>query len=65
MYTRMYAVQGIESTAVAFPYGQLGVVLPVAISLTLFANINLGFTQPRGALKPSGKTSSHPPHLTA
>ena len=49
-------MQGIETMAVAFPCGQLGVVLPVAISLTLFANINLGFAQPQGALKPSGDT---------
>ncbi len=47
-------MQGIETTAVAFPCGQLGVVLPVAISLALFANINLGFAQPQGAPKPSG-----------
>ncbi len=47
-------MQGIETTAVAFPCGQLGVVLPVVISLALFANINLGFAQSQGALKPKG-----------
>jgi len=55
------AVQGIETTAVAFPYGQIGVVMPIAISLALFANINLGFAQPQAAVKAKGGslTSSH------
>ena len=39
----------------AFPYGQLGVILPVAISLALFANINIGFAQPQAQSKPSGE----------
>jgi len=36
-------VQDALSTAVAFPSGQLGAVLPVAVALTLFANINMSF----------------------
>ena len=38
----------------AFPYGQMGVVMPIAISLALFANINLGFAQPQASVKPQG-----------
>jgi hypothetical protein len=43
---------------VAFPYGQLGAAMPIAVALALFANINMGFgTVPppassTGALKP-------------
>ncbi|EIE20465.1 hypothetical protein COCSUDRAFT_67376 [Coccomyxa subellipsoidea C-169] len=35
--------QDALSTAVAFPYGQLGAVLPIAVALALFANINMSF----------------------
>ena len=31
------------STAVAFPYGQLGAAMPIAVALALFANINMSF----------------------
>ena len=41
----------------AFPYGQMGVVMPIAISLALFANINLGFAQPQASVKLEGGTA--------
>jgi hypothetical protein len=50
------AVQGVEATAVAFPYGQMGIVMPIAISLALFANINMGFAPPQPSMKPEGGT---------
>lgn len=31
------------STAVSFPYGQLGAAMPIAVALALFANINMSF----------------------
>ncbi|CAL8465063.1 g4598 [Coccomyxa elongata] len=35
--------QDAMSTAMSFPYGQLGAALPIAVALALFANINMSF----------------------
>ncbi|BDA50658.1 probable mitochondrial inner membrane protein OXA1L [Coccomyxa sp. Obi] len=35
--------QDAMSTAVSFPYGQLGAAMPIAVALALFANINMSF----------------------
>ena len=35
----------------AFPYGQMGAVMPIAVALALFANINMAFG--RGAPAPA------------
>ena len=36
-------MQDALSTLVAFPYGQMGAVMPIAVALALFANINMAF----------------------
>ncbi len=55
-----FAVQDALSTAVAFPYGQLGAVLPIAVALALFANINMSFgrSAPVSPSDPKGAPSS-------
>lgn len=52
-----FTVQDALSTAVAFPYGQLGAVLPIAVALALFANINMSFA-PVSPSDPKGAPSS-------
>ena len=47
----MHAQNALSTTA-AFPYGQLGAAMPVAVALALFANVNMAFG--RGAPAPAG-----------
>ena len=54
IYWLSHAVQGLESTAIAFPFGQMGAVMPMAIALALFANISLSFAQPQAPAQAKG-----------
>ena len=54
IYWSSHAMQGLESTAVAFPFGQMGAVMPMAIALALFANISLSFAQPQAPAQAKG-----------
>ena len=38
----------------AIPFGQMGVVMPMAIALALFANISLSFAQPQAPAQAKG-----------
>ena len=52
--------QDALSTTAAFPYGQLGAAMPVAVALALFANVNMAFG--RGVPAPASSDGA-PAHL--
>ena len=49
-------LQDALATTAAFPYGQLGAAMPIAVALALFANVNLSF----GRIPPAASSSGAP-----